>query len=254
MRSFSFLLFLAGILYSCQASKIKAITELDELNIRANTLEVSADNMVPSARRLIDLTHLDLNIQPDWKTKTISGFARYQAKMGPRGGNRILLNAKGMRIHRVALIHQTDTLKLQFDYNSYVIDAELDRFYRGGEALQFQIDYQARPNELHLHCPDLDPYERGFYFVEPGPYTATKPQQCWTQNEPEAASIWFPTFDVPNQQFTHTLRALIPSGMVSLSNGIQKEVRAGELPGTEWHEWEMNMPHAPYLVMFAAGP
>jgi aminopeptidase N len=254
MRSNSFLLFTVGILFSCQASKIKAITELDELNIQANTKEVSANTIVPSARRLIDLTHLDLIIQPDWKTKTISGSARYKAKMGPRGGDRILLNAKGMVIKRVALIHQADTLNLKFEYNSYVIDAALDRAYGGGEEMHFQIDYQARPNELHLHCPDLDPYERGFYFVEPGPYTATKPKQCWTQNEPEAASVWFPTFDVPNQQFTHTLKALIPTGMVSLSNGIQKGVRPGSLPGTEWHEWEMNMPHAPYLVMFAAGP
>lgn len=254
MRYFSFLLFSAGLLFSCKASKINGITELDELNVRANTIEGSPNIIVPSARRLIDLIHLDLSIQPDWKTKTISGSARYQAKMGPRGGNRILLNAKGMIIHRVALIYNSDTLDLKFDYNSYVIDATLDRVYRGGESMQFQVDYLARPNELHLHCPDLDPYERGFYFIEPGPYTSTKPKQCWTQNEPEAASVWFPTFDVPNQQFTHTIKALIPKGMVSLSNGVQKGITAGNLPNTEWHLWEMNMPHAPYLVMFAAGP
>lgn len=243
-----------SLAWSCKSNQSSAYSELEDFDVRAESGSGTAFVVVPSAPRLIDLNHLDLTIEPNWEQRTIEGRARYVAKMGPRGGNKILLNAKGMLIRRVLLFQGNDTLNLDFNYNSYVLDIPLLRAYRGGEEVRFQIDYLARPHALAEHCPDLDAYERGFYFINPDEYTKTKPKQCWTQNEPEAASVWFPTFDVPNQQFTHSLKALIPAGMVSLSNGIQKPTTLGSKPGTEWHHWEMNMPHAPYLVMFAAGP
>jgi aminopeptidase N len=254
MRLSVFLFFLFSIYFSCKTAKTRAWSDLDEFEIASETSGQQSNVVVPSAKRLIDLNHLDLTIEPDWDQRTIEGKARYVAQMGPRGGGRIFLHAKGMVIRRVLVFNGTDTLDAKFNYNSYVLEILLERIYRGGEEIQFQVDYLARPHALADHCPDLDPYERGFYFINPDKYTLTKPKQCWTQNEPEAASIWFPTFDVPNQQFTHSLRALIPAGMVSLSNGIQKPTKPGSKAGTEWHHWEMNLPHAPYLVMFAAGP
>jgi aminopeptidase N len=254
MRLFFFFLIVLLFSSSCKTGKTRAWTELEEYDIVSETSIPQPTIVVPSAKRLIDLNHLDLVIEPNWEQRTIEGKARYIALMGPKGGGRILLNAKGMLIRRVMLFRGKDTLDLEFTYNSYVLDMQLDRSYRGGEEIQFQVDYLARPHALAEHCPGLDPYERGFYFINPDEYTSTKPKQCWTQNEPEAASIWFPTFDVPNQQFTHSLRALLPARMVSLSNGIQKPTKPGSNVGTEWHHWEMNLPHAPYLVMFAAGP
>jgi len=245
---------LLGLVWSCKSNKVVAEPDFEEYGSSSSVSMDETPVVVPSPKRLIDLKHLDLSIEPNWEQRTIEGKARYLANMGPQGGKRILLNAKGMVIHRTFLIQGSDTLNLEFKYNSYFLEIALPRAYWGGEELQFQVDYLARPHALALHCPELNPYDRGFYFINPDEYTATKPKQCWTQNEPEAASIWFPTFDVPNQKFTHTLQALIPAGMVSLSNGIQKPSRPGPVPGTEWHHWEMNLPHAPYLVMFAAGP
>lgn len=254
MRLVVFSFLILGLVWSCKSNKSAAFSELEAFNISEGAASNTTQLVVPSAKRLIDLKHLDLSIEPNWEQRTIEGKARYSAKMGPRGGNRILLNAKGMLIRRVLLFQGPDTLDLEFQYNSYYLEIQLLRMYHGGEDLHFQVDYLARPHALAEHCPELDPYERGFYFINPNEYTSTKPKQCWTQNEPEAASIWFPTFDVPNQQITHSLKALIPTGMLSLSNGIQKPNRPGPVAGTEWHHWEMNMPHAPYLVMFAAGP
>lgn len=250
---FSFFLTLL-FAWSCKSKHASSVSDLEDLDITGVQEVAPPPALLPSAKRLIDLNHLDLTIEPNWEQRTIEGVANYKAQMGPRGGNRILLNAKGMLIRRVLLFLGPDTFDVAFKYNSYVLEIPLPRMYRGGEGLGFQVEYLARPHALAEHCPELDPYERGFYFIQPDSYTKTKPKQCWTQNEPEAASIWFPTFDVPNQQFTHSLKALIPAGMVSLSNGIQKPTTPGSKPGTEWHHWEMNLPHAPYLVMFAAGP
>jgi aminopeptidase N len=76
--------------------------------------------------------------------------------------------------------------------------------------------------------------------------------QIWTQGETEGSSAWFPTIDRPNQKTTDEITLTVPSKYVTLSNGI-KIKSVNNTDGTRSDTWKMDLPHAPYLFMFAIG-
>ena len=94
--------------------------------------------------------------------------------------------------------------------------------------------------------------EKGLYFVKNEPNEQDGRDQIWTQGEGEDHHYWIPMYDYPNDLVTSELRATIRSDWKALSNGelvSKTEIRPGE---TTWH-YRMEKPHAPYLIMFAAG-
>jgi len=204
----------------------------------------------------LDLGHLDLSIRLDWEQKRVMGYAEWSGRIHAYSQREIWLDAKGMLIHEVLLFERNgqtiDTVNVSFEYDQYRLRIPLGREYLPNDSVFFSVRYTARPHELHLHCPTLDPYARGLNFVVPGVYTPQKPYQVWTQGEPECASIWFPVQDRPNEKITHRLRVDVDSVYETLSNGrLMSSLMLGN--GQRRDEWSMEMPHAPYLVMLVVG-
>ncbi len=201
-----------------------------------------------------DIVHMDLAIKPDWEKQQIEGNATLFFSPYNRPLSSVAVEGKAMIIKSVRRQDANGSPKsLSYEYNDYIIDIDLDTTYQTTDTFSIVIEYIARPTELYLHCPGLDPYSQGMFFVQPGEFTPTKPKQLWTQGEPEDASVWFPTNDAPNERFTHTLKVELPKGMTSLSNGHLVSVEPVKGSDRELHFWRMDKPHAPYLVMLAAG-
>jgi len=74
----------------------------------------------------------------------------------------------------------------------------------------------------------------------------------WTQGETNANSVWFPTVDAPNEQFTHEIYITVDERYTTLSNGLLINSEVNE-DGTKTDYWKMDKPHGPHLVMVAAG-
>jgi len=205
-----------------------------------------------SAPRTIDWGHLDLDLIPDWTKKQVSATATWDGRVYYYPVNEIVLDAKGMKIHKTELRIKGEWVPTDYKYDLYRLTVPLETELKANDSVFVRITYTARPHELANYCPTLDPYGRGLHFISPGKYTPKKPKQLWTQNEPEDASVWIPICDAPNEKVTHQINVTVPSQMITLSNGIQISEKLNS-NGTRTDSWRMDLPHAPYLIMLVAG-
>lgn len=240
-----------NILTGCQTRM--QVKELKPLIIEGSSEKpTSTGKYQPSAKRIIDIIHTDLFITPVWEDRTLQGKAVIYFKPYFYPIHSFELDAKAFTWGDISIQHKKNNLSFQKSYNNYKLQIRLDKEITRTDTLIIELAYTAHPYEIDTYCPDLDPYAHGFYFIKPDPTTPTKPYQLWTQNEPQDASLWFPTVDETNERMTHTLTITLGDSLVSLSNGeLRSSVKNNN--GTRTDTWVMNQPHAPYLVALIAG-
>lgn len=243
--------FALNILTGCQTRM--QVKELKPLTIEGSVeKQVSKGKYQPSATRIIDIIHTDLFITPVWEDRTLQGKAVIYFKPYFYPIRSFELDAKAFTWGDISIQHKKNYLSFQKSYNNYKLQIHLEKEITRTDTLIIELAYTAHPYEIDTYCPDLDPYAHGFYFIKPDPTTPTKPYQLWTQNEPQDASLWFPTVDETNERMTHTLTITLGDSLVSLSNGeLRSSVKNNN--GTRTDTWVMNQPHAPYLVALIAG-
>lgn len=258
---FSFLIFSScGLFQSFQ--KEPAIIDvgfeerdLDTLFVQAppkfSTSFFSLNHYNPSAKRQNDLLHTKLDVRFDWSKQHVLGKATLDVKPYFYTTDKLILDAKGFDIHRVAMIKGKDTTSLYHQYNGEQLLVQLDAFYTREQTYTIFIDYTAKPNERESNGSAAITDDKGLYFINPLG-DEKKPQQIWTQGETEANSAWFPTIDKPNERCTQEIYITVKDKFKTLSNGtLQTSIKNKN--GTRTDYWKINKPHAPYLFMLAVG-
>src|SRR5262245_25255767 len=76
-----------------------------------------------------DLGHTSLEIRPDWKTQTLAGKATLTLSPHFYPVDSLVLNARGMLVHRVALLQGADTIPLSHDYDGLLLHIRLNKVY-----------------------------------------------------------------------------------------------------------------------------
>lgn len=205
----------------------------------------------PTEKRTYDITHTRLEIRPFFEKKSIYGkaFLNIQAYNHPI--DNVLLDAQGMKIRQVFIIDDAGFIEVDWTYDDKKLNVQLHKTYPLEEQFTLFIEYTAHPYTLKEKGLDKA-YGRGLYFIDPLDKNPLKPTQLWTLGETEANSIWFPTFDSPNEHFTQEIFITVDPKYTTLSNGIFKgtEINAD---GTKTDHWRQNKPHSPYLAMLAIG-
>jgi len=162
------------------------------------------------------------------------------------------LDAKNMTVNEVSIVKDGKKIPLKYGYDGLNLSITLDRTYRGGENYTVFIDYIAKPGESNEEGSRAISGAQGLYFINPTGTEKEKPTQIWTQGETESNSGWVPTIDKPNQKTTNEISMTVPAKFRTLSNGLL--VKQKKHPdGTRTDTWRMDLPHAPYLMMMAAG-
>lgn len=241
------------VLSACKTKTILHQT-LEPLVVKANSEQGPAEHFGyrKSKTRETDILHTTLHLECDWKKKEISGKAILFIKPYFYPTNSITLDAKAFTIHSVNLYHRNAQVTSNHTYNNYQLNISTDQTFTRTDTLRIEIDYTAHPYDIASFCPDLDPHAHGFYFITPDETTPTKPYQIWTQNEPEDASLWFPTNDNTAERMTQELHITIGDSMQTLSNGVLiKSLKHNN--GTRTDVWRQDKPHAPYLTALIAG-
>jgi aminopeptidase N len=206
----------------------------------------------PAARRAHDLMRTKLAVRFDYAKRYLYGQEWVTLKPHAYATDTLRLDAKGMDIKAVALMQGADRQPLKYEYNQQQLLIHLGRLIPPGEAYTIYLDYTAKPDELNAKAGVAIQGAKGLYFINPDSAVSGKPRQIWTQGEPDANSVWFPTLDEPNQKTTQEISLTVPSRYTTLSNGrLVGQVAAG--PGLRTDTWKMDEPHAPYLVMLAVG-
>lgn len=195
-----------------------------------------------------DLIHTKLEITPIWEKSELLGKATLTLKPHFYSTDSVFLDAKGMEITSVS----NGKKALSYKYDSLYISIKLDRVYSKNENIQLEIEYIAKPENQQKEENDLSSDNKGVYFINPKGTDPNVMPQIWTQGEPENNSVWFPTIDSPNMKSTQELFITVDDKYTTLSNG--KLIRQTKLPnGKRTDYWKQDLPHAPYLFMFAVG-
>ncbi len=212
----------------------------------------STDRYCAAATRSFDLLHTSLSVAFDWEKAQMNGKASLTLRPYFYATDLLVLDAKGMDIHRIAAVEGNNKRDLSYSYDSLQLSINLGKEYTRNDSIIVFIDYTARPNDLPEGGSAAITSDKGLYFINPTGTDPNKPQQIWTQGETEASSCWFPTIDKPNERCTQEIFITVDKKYKTLSNGVMVNTYLNN-DGTRTDHWVMQQPHAPYLFMMAIG-
>lgn len=253
--SFRVVILYSGILFvmACKVTKNNKPQQLSNVTYQENKEQVlPRPPYRPAATSVADMQHLWLAIQFDYENETAHGKASLFIKPHFKPISTLSIDAKCFVVHRLARINGKDTITLSYTYDSLRLDIQLDRTFTRTETIQLYVDYTAQPSRIKSMGGRAISDDRGLYFINAQRKIKDKPRQLWTQGEPQANSCWVPLIDVPNQKLTQELFITVDETDVTLSNG---ELMYSSFPakGKRTDYWKQSKPHAPYLIMMAAG-
>jgi aminopeptidase N len=260
MRQYLFTLLLFVILFGCKVKQPVVEVNTTE-DIVQDTVVTTDDMEVPvinypeyraSKTRLMDLIHTKLEISLDWEKQRLNGQATLQLKPYFSPQDKVILDAKGFDIHSVKLLKGAVKNDLTYFYNGLQLYVHLDTIYSRYQDVFLEIKYTAKPTERETSGSAAIESDQGLYFINHDGKNKYKPRQIWTQGETEANSCWFPTIDSPNERTTQEIYITVNEKYTTLSNG---ELIYSKFNGdsTRTDYWKLDLPHAPYLFMIAAG-
>lgn len=197
------------------------------------------------------LRHTKLKVDFNFSNQTLNGEEWLTAAPFFYPSDSLILDAKTMLIHQVALDQQGKLQNLPYTYRDDLLRIKLPKKYQKDENYTVYIKYTAQPEKVpnngNLSISDT----KGLYFINPEGKPEGYPRQIWTQGEAESSSCWFPTIDKPNQKTTQEIEMTVPDSFVTLCNGLLKSSQKNGNLRTDY--WVMDKPHAPYLFFMGAG-
>ena len=197
------------------------------------------------------LRHTKLKVDFNFSNQTLNGEEWLTAAPFFYPSDSLILDAKTMLIHKVALEQHGKQQALPYSYKDDLLRIKLPKKYQKDENYTVYIKYTAQPEKVpnngNLSISDT----KGLYFINPEGKPDGYPRQIWTQGEAESSSCWFPTIDKPNQKTTQEIEMTVPDSFVTLSNGLLKSSQKNGNLRTDY--WVMDKPHAPYLFFMGAG-
>ena len=199
-----------------------------------------------------ELKHTKLKVNFDYQKEQMNGEEWLTASPFFYATNELVLDAKGMLIHEVALDKNGSKSPLKFDYKNDELKITLDKTYQKNQDYTVYIKYTARPNEVKQEGSKAISDAKGLYFINPQGKDPDKPTQIWTQGETESSSAWFPTIDKSNQKTTQEIYMTVPDKYVTLSNGILKDSQK-ESGNLRTDHWVMDKRHSTYLFFMGVG-
>ncbi len=248
-----------GFLWGLEGCKSSAKVAGDEV-VEVDTLAVEEDffgaedelSYQATATRSMDLLHMDLDLSFDWKNQQVMGKAKLRLTPYFYPQKIVALDAQDFEFGRVARIHKGQLETLSYRYDEQEIQIYLPEELTVGDTVELEINYVAFPDRNSGGGSAAISDTKGLYFIDPMDTVPGKPTMLWTQGETQHSSKWFPTIDRPNERLTHNIWLTVPDSMVSISNGrLVRQQKLGN--GLRKDHWEMNLPHAPYLVAIAVG-
>jgi len=216
--------------------------------------ETSGRNPVYRAThtKTTELKHTKLKVNFDYEKEQMNGEEWLTASPYFYPTDSLVLNAKGMLIHEVALDKNGSKQTLKYDYKNDILKINLDKTYQKNQDYTVYIKYTARPNEVKQQGSAAINDAKGLYFINAQGKDPDKPTQIWTQGETESSSAWFPTIDKTNQKTTQEIYMTVPDKYVTLSNGILKDSQK-ESGNMRTDHWVMDKRHSVYLFFMGIG-
>ena len=130
-----------------------------------------------------ELKHTKLKVNFDFEKEQMNGEEWLTASPYFYPTDSLVLNAKAMLIHEVALDKKGTKLPLKYEYNDDLLKINLDKIYNRDQDYTIYIKYTARPNEIKDKGGKAITDAKGLYFINTQGKETDKPTQIWTQGE-----------------------------------------------------------------------
>ncbi|WP_336963950.1 M1 family metallopeptidase [Chryseobacterium contaminans] len=195
-----------------------------------------------------ELKHTKLKVNFDYQKEQMNGEEWLTASPYFYPSDSLILDAKGMLIHEIAMDREGSRIPLKYHYSDNILRINLDKTYQQNQDYTVYIKYTSRPNVVEEQGSPA----KGLYFINADGKDPDKPTQIWTDGESEFSSVWFPTIDKPNQKTTQEIYMTVPDKYITLSNGILKESQK-EPDNMRTDHWVMEKRHAVYLFFMGIG-
>ncbi|WP_241077713.1 M1 family metallopeptidase [Flavimarina sp. Hel_I_48] len=184
-------------------------------------------------KEIVDFTHIQGEITPDFTTKTIDGTLTVTFNI-LKDTDSVYLDAKNITAFEISLKNaenESKKAKIQskFDQNHLILFGS----FSAGKKYSASISYTSKPSQA-------------LYFVN-----NEGKSQLWTQGQGKYTSNWLPSIDDMNDKIEFDLQITAPVGKTVISNGklTKKEEKSGEVV---WY-FDMQNPISSYLVALAIG-
>jgi len=190
--------------------------------------------------RTFDVQHYRIKLRFDRAEKTIHGDTTVSLTPLADGLRDVELDAVNLNFENVANEAASGSAVTHKASNERVT-IRLARPHKAGETIALRFVYTARPR-------------KGVFFVAPLIENGkeVRSEQIWTQNQPEDARHWFPSFDFPSDKATTEQFINARRDETVIGNGRLVE-KIEESDGTVTHHFKMDAPHSTYLVSFIVG-
>jgi aminopeptidase N len=198
--------------------------------------DLSPGDRLYAPDRSADVTHIKIDVTPDFKQQTVSGTAKLRFKPIATPLSELKLNGVNLKVRAVRGSHPVRDYSTSDDHVVVVFENPIP----AGEEAWVEIDYFAEP-------------QMGLYFRTEKEGVPKEDVHCWTQGEPFEARHWIPCFDSPNERSSTELICHVPEDMTVVSNGVEQEDSGQVRDGLKSYHWLESKTHTPYLICFVAG-
>jgi aminopeptidase N len=195
----------------------------------------AADRNYPPDRA-VKVSHLALDLTPDFKQRTFQGQEIFQFKANGKPVQELSLDAVEMTILSVTSTEEIQGWHATADKLMITFAAPVPT----DKEATVTIAYRAQPT-------------KGIYFRTPEMGYKEGDTHLFSQGEAIDARHWYPCFDAPNAKFTTELTCRVPAGMTAVSNGRLVSEEKDPATGLTAFHWSQEQPHVNYLVSVAAG-
>jgi len=180
------------------------------------------------------ITHLKLEIEPDFDRNSISGKALFKVSAAGSPISNVEFDAVDMDFSSI----RVDGKEASFVRESQSVEVNLGRDVTSEEFVHVELGYSVTP-------------KRGLYFRGPTEKFPDRFTHLFTQGEPEDSKFWFPCYDYPNMRFTTEILVRAPARMTAISNGRLVAVK-DEGDKKLW-EFSQEIPFSSYLLSIVVG-
>ncbi len=183
--------------------------------------------------RVLDVHHLAVDIVVDMKRSSVSGTATTRGALLTES-RELTLDAAEMTIRAASVNGQA----VEWRHSDDNLVLPLPSGLSVGDAVTAEVRYEVTPN-------------LGLYFVHGDDAYPGRPDQAWTQGEPEESRFWYPASDYPDDRLTSETTVTVDADLDVLSNGVRErdEVKGGR----RTVRYRMGQRHVNYLVSVVVG-
>jgi len=186
--------------------------------------------------RSVDISHLALDVTPDFDRRTIAGRAVITFAPIAHPVREITLDAEALDITEVTASEPVQG----WQNTGHALVITFADPVPPGRPSRLTVTYSTEP-------------AKGLYFRTPQMGYKQGETHLFTQGQAIDARHWYPGHDAPNEKFTSEVTCRVPKGMTVLSNGrLISETEEGP-NGLIAVRWLQDKPHVNYLVALVAG-